>query len=152
MKKKNLNAIVAFILPIALSFFLCFNYINTVNSGVRISSEVGYYIFLILIVIASILFSILQQGLYSRRSVLKNALQISFILLLCVSLDMFLHIVAREFTHSQNTSSILSGGFQINITLIKSAWRIFGVRFLSILLIGNLLFWGITWLRHNQSS
>jgi hypothetical protein len=144
MKKKNFGLIIAFLLPLMMSTFLFFNYISIKDGQERISSETGYYLFLGTVVIASILFSISQHLPISKGSIIISAFKISLLLLVCVGLDMFLHMLARGLTHPQNIDPVLSAGIPISLSLLKSTWQIYGVRFISVLVIGNLLFFGIT--------
>lgn len=151
MKKNTLSCFMVPLLLIAASIFLFINYVKTVNGGVRIPSEMGYYFFLIVVVVSSILFAIMQQAPFSRKTTLKYGLQINLILVVCVCVDMVLHILARELTHSPNTSPFLPGGIQFNMPLIQSAWKIYGARFITVLLLGNLILLGIMKLRQLRS-
>lgn len=151
MRKSTLSCIVVPLLPIGMSVFLFTNYVNTVNGGIRIQSEMGYYLFLIMVVVSSFIFAMMQKSPSSRKLALNNVLLVNVFLLVCVFLDMFFHILARELTHLSNSSPEMSGGFQQYMPLVQSAWRIYGVRFITVLILGNFTFWGITKLKQLRS-
>jgi hypothetical protein len=150
MKKKGFLRIAFFILPVSVSIWLFFNYINNPDGQSRIPSEVGYYIFLVSVLIAGICYSILKESEYSRKTIIKNAVVISLILMVCVGLDMFFHTLARGMAVTQNDLSATSTGFPINLPLLKSAIQIYGVRFITVLFIGNTILFGITWRRQKH--
>ena len=144
MRKSTLSCFVVPLLPIGMSVFLFINYVNTVNGGIRIPSEMGYYLFLIMVVLSSLLFAIMQQCPSSKETALKYIFQVNLFLLVAICLDMILHIMARDLTRSPNTSNGLADGIHLNLPLIQSAWRIYGARLITVLIIGNVTFWGIT--------
>jgi hypothetical protein len=147
MRRQQFRELIVSILPIAVSIFLLINYLDTVNGGFRIPSETGYYVLLVMVAISCTVLSFLKPLALIDKSKMKTTLQICLMLLIWIGLDMVLHVLTRTLTSNQNAISDVSGGIRMNMPLIQSALKIYGVRFISVLLIGNIFFWGGTKIR-----
>jgi hypothetical protein len=150
MKKNRFAILIALMLPVSISLLLFINYINSTNGHNRIQSESGYYLFLAAVVIASLIFSILQEGVISRKHFFKQALKMSIIMIVIVSLDLALHVLARGLIYSPDASAITNAGFTHYLTLLQSAWKIYGVRFILVVLIGNIIYFCVSSVKQKQ--
>lgn len=150
MKKNGFANIIALLLPVSISLLLFINYINPTEGQNRIQSESGYYIFLAAVAVSSLIYSIFQAGAFSGKHFFKQVLKISIIMVVIVSLDMALHVLARSLIYSQGASALVSGGTPTYLSLLQSAWKIYGVRFVIVILMGNIIFFCVSVAKQTQ--